>query len=255
MESPDPYDSDSGGSELSDSFGERQLTAAEAETELVPAMEGLCITGEARPGCLLKVEGCPVGGTVRCDFAWVRCFDGGFSSYIEGENKSTYLVTADDVDSFLAIEAIPIGEDKTMGEMIRKYANERRKILCDFEMYGQIEQAYFVGHASFNVSMLVGSYSGWKMAKLELQRNGFCITGSSSIVISDKFSPSITVKIPCGTSTGFLIQLENESIQLSAEASLLRDIIVLTMRLFITRAAEKDSPPAAKKRRKRFLFF
>lgn len=81
MDGPDPFDSDAEGSESSDSFDDRQLMAAEVEGDPVPAVEGLSISGEARPGRFLQVCGWAINGTTRCDFAvgTIYCFSLEFS--------------------------------------------------------------------------------------------------------------------------------------------------------------------------------
>jgi hypothetical protein len=67
---PPPLSSDDETDDGSDSFEEWQLIGAETEnTELMLAMEGLCISGEARPGHTIYVAGYSFNGTVRCDFA------------------------------------------------------------------------------------------------------------------------------------------------------------------------------------------
>ncbi|XP_038976211.1 uncharacterized protein LOC120107117 [Phoenix dactylifera] len=264
MDELDPCDSDAEGSELSDSFDDRQLTAAEVEGDPVPAVEGLSISGEARPGRFLQVCGWAINGTTRCDFAWARCSESGNFSYIEGENKATYLVTADDVDSYLAIEVIPVGNGEQMGEPVRIFANEHRKISCDPEMQEQIERNFFIGHSSFDVFLSVGCNNTWVTVKLVIEREGFSIKNNRSprISVEEKFSPSIAITISNGHSSGFLIHCTegSESLFLATESSLLRDVIVLTMRLFTVRAVKKQEQRSIKavkkwRRMKRCLFF
>ncbi|RWW31823.1 hypothetical protein GW17_00003546 [Ensete ventricosum] len=54
-----------------------------------------------------------------------------------GARQPTYLVTADDVDSYLAIEVHPLDDRKrkvyfygVFGELVKVFANEQRKIPC-----------------------------------------------------------------------------------------------------------------------------
>ncbi|XP_072989595.1 uncharacterized protein [Typha latifolia] len=233
---PDPLDADSDGS---DSFGERQIAAAEADGEAIPSAEGLEIVGDARPGRLIQVSGYAVNGAIRCEFAWMRYFDNGSSSYIQGENEAVYLVTADDVDLYLAVEVVAIGDGELEGETLRIYANEHRKISCDLKMQEEIERNFFIAHAAFDVSLMLRHK--WEKVKLSLTRKGFSIRirGSPRIVLDQKFLPCVAITVPKEHSTGFLIHFSgwSESYLLTAESSLLRDIIVLTMRLFLLRAS------------------
>nr|XP_019706695.1 uncharacterized protein LOC105047115 isoform X2 [Elaeis guineensis] len=224
MDRPDPFDSDAEGSDSSDSFDDRQLTAAEVEADPLPAVEGLGISGEARPGRVLQVCGWAINGTTRCDFAWTRCSEGGNFSYIEGENKATYLVTADDVDSYLAIEVIPVGHGEQKGEPVRIFANEHRKISCDPDMQEQIETDFFNGHASFDVFLRVEWNDTWVKVKLVIEREGFSIknNGSPCISVEEKFSPSIAITIHNRRSAGFLIHFaeRSKSLCMATESSL-----------------------------------
>ncbi|OAY75258.1 uncharacterized protein LOC109717405 isoform X2 [Ananas comosus] len=258
--SSDALDADSELSGSPGSFEERLLSAAEAEEPPPPGVEDLDIAGAARPGRLVHVRGFAVHGTVSCDFAWVRYSDNGNHCYITGENKDVYLVTADDVDSYLAIEVVPIGKGEQKGELLRTFANDHRKVSCDAgvssadpKMQHEIERNFFLGHASYNVSVKIGYSNRLEKAKLAIRKQGFSVkkTGSPHVTYDQKFLPSTAVTIPKEHSTGVLIDCSQrtEPLLLIAESSSLRDEIVLTMRLFIQRATEK------KKRRRWCLFF
>ncbi|XP_020098774.1 uncharacterized protein LOC109717405 isoform X3 [Ananas comosus] len=251
--SSDALDADSELSGSPGSFEERLLSAAEAEEPPPPGVEDLDIAGAARPGRLVHVRGFAVHGTVSCDFAWVRYSDNGNHCYITGENKDVYLVTADDVDSYLAIEVVPIGKGEQKGELLRTFANDHRKVSCDPKMQHEIERNFFLGHASYNVSVKIGYSNRLEKAKLAIRKQGFSVkkTGSPHVTYDQKFLPSTAVTIPKEHSTGVLIDCSQrtEPLLLIAESSSLRDEIVLTMRLFIQRATEK------KKRRRWCLFF
>ncbi|KAI4994343.1 hypothetical protein ZWY2020_029391 [Hordeum vulgare] len=101
-----------------------------AEDDPLPAIDGLRITGEAFPGKELQASGYSINGTTSCNFEWVRHLEDGSVNYIEGAKQPTYLVTADDVDSLLAIEVQPLDDRKRKGEIVKVYANEERKITC-----------------------------------------------------------------------------------------------------------------------------
>ncbi|XP_071703707.1 uncharacterized protein [Rutidosis leptorrhynchoides] len=61
---------------------------------------------------------------------WVRHMEDGSVSYIEGAKQPNYIVTADDVDRYLAIEVQPMDNRKRKGELVKVFANEHTKIVC-----------------------------------------------------------------------------------------------------------------------------
>uniref|UniRef100_A0A452XHM8 AIR9-like A9 domain-containing protein n=1 Tax=Aegilops tauschii subsp. strangulata TaxID=200361 RepID=A0A452XHM8_AEGTS len=124
---------------------------AVAEDDPLPAIDGLRITGEAFPGKELQASGYSINGTTSCNFEWVRHLEDGSVNYIEGAKQPTYLVTADDVDSLLAIEVQPLDDRKRKGEIVKVYANEQRKITCDPEMKELIKKILSAGHVSYEV--------------------------------------------------------------------------------------------------------
>ncbi|KAB2002422.1 hypothetical protein ES319_D11G065400v1 [Gossypium barbadense] len=79
-----------------------------AEDDPLPAIEGLQISGEAYPGRELQACGYSINGTTSCNFEWVRHMEDGSVNYINGAKQPNYLVTADDVDTYLAIEVQPL---------------------------------------------------------------------------------------------------------------------------------------------------
>ncbi|XP_058091666.1 uncharacterized protein LOC131237736 isoform X2 [Magnolia sinica] len=223
-----------------------------AEDDPLPAIEGLQITGDAFPGQELQACGYSTNGTTSCNFEWVRFFEDGSVNYIVGAKQPDYLVTADDVDSYLAIEVQPLDDRKRKGELVKVFANEQRKITCDSVMQEEIEKTLFIGHTSFEVSLSAGCLDIWEPAILAIKREGYSIkcNGPRGVVITEKFSPSIAVTIPCGQTAEFSIVSSGgpEYLLHTAESSSMRDTIVLAMRLFIMRAVEK-------RKKKKGLFF
>ncbi|XP_057972004.1 uncharacterized protein LOC131160384 isoform X2 [Malania oleifera] len=222
----------------------------------LPAIEGLQISGEAFPGHELQACGFSINGTTSCNFEWVRHLENGSVNYIDGAKQPNYLVTADDVDAYVAIEVQPLDNRKRKGELVKVFANEHRKITCDPGMHHQIEKTLYSGHASYKVSSSTGYLDIWEPATLTIKREGYNIkcSGPSGDVVSEKFSPSTRVAIPYGNPAEFSILSSDEVERLlrvdnNVDSSCSRDTIVLTMRLFIIRASEK------KKGRKRSLFF
>ncbi|KAF9604158.1 hypothetical protein IFM89_003282 [Coptis chinensis] len=100
------------------------------EDDPLPAIDGLQISGEAFPGQELQACGYSINGTTSCNFEWVRYLEDGSVNYIDGAKQPNYLVTADDVDTYLAIEVQPLDNRKRKGELVKVFANEQRKISC-----------------------------------------------------------------------------------------------------------------------------
>lgn len=223
----------------------------------LPAIEGLQISGDAFPGRELEACGYSINGTTRCNFEWVRYLEDGSVNYIDGAKQPNYLITADDVDTYLAIEVQPLDNRKRKGELVKVFANEHRKITCDPEMQNSIEKALYNGHASYRVSLSIGYLDFWEPATLLVKREGYTIKrrGPSGESIAEKFSPTMSVTIPLGQTSDFtitssgggdrIVRAENDP----TDRSCLRDTIVLVLRLFIIRAGEK------RKVKKKGLFF
>ncbi|XP_044467655.1 uncharacterized protein LOC123197417 isoform X2 [Mangifera indica] len=228
-----------------------------ADDDPWPAIEALQISGEAFPGQQLQACGYSINGTTSCNFEWVRHLEDGSVNYIEGAKQPNYLVTADDVDTYLAIEVQPLDERKRKGELVKVFANEHRKITCDPEMQNHIEKNLYSAHVSYKVSLSTGYLDIWEPATLTIKRDGYSIkcTGPSGIVITEKFSPTTTVQISMQSAVEFVITSSGNDGQFlragssTTDVSCSRDTIVLTLRLFIRTAVER------RKGKKRGLFF
>ncbi|XP_039042781.1 uncharacterized protein LOC120181788 isoform X2 [Hibiscus syriacus] len=240
--------------EASSSFSET------AEDDPLPAIEGLQISGEAYPGRELQACGYSINGTTSCNFEWVRHMEDGSVNYINGAKQPNYLVTADDVDTYLAIEVQPLDIRNRKGELVKVFANEHKKISCDPEMLGYIEKTLYSGHASYKVSYSTGYLDIWEPATLAIKRDGYTIkcSGPHGLVVSEKFYPTTEIKITFGEPTEFMIVGSNGVQRLlradssPTDISCSRDTIVLTLRLFIIRLAQAGE---RKKGKKRGLFF
>ncbi|TVU18437.1 hypothetical protein EJB05_34538 [Eragrostis curvula] len=178
-----------------------------AEDDPLPAIEGLRITGEAFPGRELQASGYSINGTTSCNFEWVRHLDDGSVNFIEGARQPTYLVTADDVDSVLAIEVQPLDDRKRKGEIVKVYANDQRKITCDPETKELIKKILSIGHVSYEVLLPVRFLDMWEPAVLAIKREGYSIkcNGQRGVVITEKFQQATAINIPFGRPTEFSI--------------------------------------------------
>ncbi|XP_031115872.1 uncharacterized protein LOC116019713 isoform X2 [Ipomoea triloba] len=235
---------------------EEPTSSFSEDDDPLPAIEGLQIAGEAYPGRELQASGYSINGTTSCIFEWVRHKEDGSFSYIEEAKQPVYLVTADDVDTYLAIEVQPLDDRKRKGEAVKVFANEHRKITCDPDMQNCIERTLQSGHASFEVYLWTGYLDIWEPATLAIKRDGFSIksSGTIGVMVTEKFSPSIRVSIPYGCPGEFSITDSREEERLlkanDATSYSSRDAIVLIMKYFILKAGEKRS-----KTRKKRLFF
>lgn len=227
-----------------------------ADDDPLPAIEGLQISGEAFPGWELQACGYSINGTTSCNFEWVRHLEDGSVNYIDGAKQPNYLVTADDVDTYLAIEVQPLDNRKRKGELVKVFANDHKKITCDSGMQSHIEKVLYSGHASYKVSLSTGYLDIWEPATLTIKREGYSIKCSGpSGGVTEKFSPTTSVTIPYGQPTEFVIMGSGGVEHLlradnnSTDVDWSRDTIVLTMRLFSLKAGVR------RKGKKRGLFF
>ncbi|XP_023641736.1 uncharacterized protein LOC17893232 isoform X2 [Capsella rubella] len=206
-----------------------------------PGIDGFQIIGDAIPG--EKVLGCgfPVRGTTLCMFQWVRHLEDGTRQYIEGATHPEYVVTADDVDKLIAVECIPMDDQGRQGELVRLFANDQNKISCDTEMQTEIDTYISRGQASFNVQLLMDSSESWEPATVILKRTSYQIKTNNveALVISEKYSKELQIKVPCGDSTQFvLISYDGSSHPISTLNIRMRDTLVLTMRMLQSKALD-----------------
>ncbi|XP_039058858.1 uncharacterized protein LOC120202511 isoform X3 [Hibiscus syriacus] len=231
-----------------------------AEDDPLPAIEGLQISGEAYPGRELQASGYSINGTTSCNFEWVRHMEDGSVNYIEGAKQPNYLVNADDVDTYLAIEVQPLDNRKRKGELMKVFANDHKKITCDLEMQAHIEKTLHRGQASYKVSFTTGYLDIWEPATLTIKRDGYSIkcSGPNGPVVTEKFYPSTQIKITFEEPMEFMIIGSNGVQRIlradssSQDISCSRDTIVLTLRLFIIRLLQAGERRKGKKIR---LFF
>ncbi|KAL9234978.1 hypothetical protein vseg_009785 [Gypsophila vaccaria] len=228
-----------------------------ADDNPLPAVEGLQISGEPYPGRQLQARGNSVNGTTSCNFEWVRHMEDGSVKYIDGAKQPDYLVTADDVDTYLAIEVQPLDDRMRKGELVKVFANEHNKISCDPAMQSHIEQNLHNGHASYQVSLPPNYLGIWESATLRIKREGYSIKGSGTdgVAISEKFSRDTTVSIVLGHDDEFsLLTTSGAEHLLRADDTIpdiasVRDTIVLTLRLFVLKAMRRG-----KVKKKRIFF-
>ncbi|XP_072955457.1 uncharacterized protein [Typha angustifolia] len=227
-----------------------QASSNDGEISL-PSIEGFQIDGEAKPGFRLQACGFPINGTTLCIFQWVRLLPNGTEQYIEGASLPEYVVTADDVDTLLAVDCTPMDDNGRQGELVRQYANYQNKIICDPEMQHEINTYISTGRAIFDLSLLVDSSDGWEPTILILKRSSYLIKvkRTERVVVEEKYSHDLCIKIPYGSSTQFVLTCSdgtslpfctdgNSQEYITEQDIKLRDIIVLTMRIFQNKALD-----------------
>ncbi|KAK1413395.1 hypothetical protein QVD17_35168 [Tagetes erecta] len=207
-----------------------------------PGIEGFQIIGDAKPGGKLLGCGFPVRGTSLCMFQWVRHLQDGTREYIEGATNPEYVVTADDVDKLIAVECIPMDDQGRQGEIVRLFANDQNKITCDPEMQQEIDRYMSAGQASFSVMRLMDSSENWEQTTFSLRRSNYQIkiNGTQDIVIDEKYSSVLSIKIPSGLNTQFVLtRLNGSSHPFAFQDVRMRDTFVLTMRMFQSKALDE----------------
>lgn len=214
---------------------------ASSVSDDLPGIEGFQIIGDATPGEKLLGCGFPVRGTSLCMFQWVHHLEDGTRQYIEGATNPEYIVTADDVDKLIAVECIPMDDQGRQGELVRLFANDQNKIKCDPDMQREIDTYISKGEATFSVLLLTDSSENWDSTTLVLRRSGYQIKsdGRGNVVIAEKFSKDLSIKIPAGLSTQFVLTCSNGSSHpLSTYDVRMRDTLVLAMRMFQSKALD-----------------
>ncbi|XP_022147034.1 uncharacterized protein LOC111016067 isoform X2 [Momordica charantia] len=206
-----------------------------------PSIENFQIVGDATPGGRLLACGYPTRGTSLCIFQWVWHLEDGTRQYIEGATNPEYVVAADDVDKLIAVECIPMDDKGHQGELVKLFANDQNKIKCDPDMQLEIDTYLSKGQATFNVLLLIDSSENWEPASISLRRSGYQIKmgNTESVVIAEKYSRELSMKIPSGISTQFVLTCsDGSSFPFNTYNVRMRDTLVLTMRMFQSKAID-----------------
>ncbi|GAV90476.1 LOW QUALITY PROTEIN: hypothetical protein CFOL_v3_33885, partial [Cephalotus follicularis] len=235
----------SSGNQTENTFFQPSIVHADISSpvsEEGPGIEGFQILGDATPGEKLLGCGYPVRGTKLCMFQWVRHLEDGTRQYIEGATNPEYVVTADDVDKIIAVECIPMDDQDRQGELVRLFANDQNKIRCDPDMQVEIDTYISKGQATFSVLLLLDSSENWEPATLKLKRSSYQIkiNSTEAMVTAEKFSKELSIKIPSGISTQFvLVCSDGSSLPFSTYDVRMRDTLVLTIRMFQRKALDE----------------
>ncbi|XP_047315023.1 uncharacterized protein LOC124918980 [Impatiens glandulifera] len=214
-----------------------------AVSDDLPGIDGFQIIGDAKPGSKLLGCGFPVRGTSLCMFQWVHHLQDGTRQYIEGATNPEYVITADDVDKLICVECIPMNDQGQQGELVRIFANNQNKITCEPDMQLEIDTCVSTGIATFTVLLWMDSSENWEPATLTLKRAGYEVkaSGSEGVIISEKFSKDVSIQIPSGFTPQFVLTCsDGSSYPFSTYNDVkMRDTLVLTMRMFQSKALDE----------------
>ncbi|XP_076908999.1 uncharacterized protein LOC143566097 [Bidens hawaiensis] len=128
-------------------------------------------------------------------------------------------------------------------------------------MLREIEKSVSLGCASFEVFVLNGTRDAWEPGILDVKKSGYSIKvngpNNGVVVVNDKYAITTVVDLAAEDLLQFcIVGPEGVEQYLCAycdetDVRCSRDAIVLTMRLFIKRAVDKELG----KKKKRGLFF
>ncbi|KAG0615413.1 hypothetical protein M758_5G039300 [Ceratodon purpureus] len=221
----------------------------------LPGIVGLRIVGDAVLGGRLTACGHSINGTSLCIFQWVRHYQDGTAVMIEGAAQPEYTITADDCDSMVAIECVPMDERGRRGDLVIVMANDGNWISRDPMMQDQINSSMTHGQASFDVNLLIQEGTSEDVLEpgtLVLRRSNFELRRNSSrkVIINEKYAPDVLIKIPCGELLQCVISGEDGGREsyLELRDPRTRDMAVLTFRAFHKAAMDEK-----KKTRRKWL--
>ncbi|XP_039122421.1 uncharacterized protein LOC120258981 isoform X1 [Dioscorea cayenensis subsp. rotundata] len=228
---------------------ERQTSSLSEGEISLPGIEGFQIFGEAKLGSTLKACGYPINGTSLCVFQWFRHLHNGTRQSIDGATVPDYVVTADDVGTLLSVDCIPMDESGRQGDLVSLFANNQLEITCDPDMQVEIDALVSTGRATFSVQLLKDSSEDWEPTMLILKRSSYQIMfkNAEAVIAEEKYSTDQHIKVPLGLSTQFvLIRSDGTSLPFTTNGTQpnsldnvrLRDMIVLTMRTFQSKALD-----------------
>ncbi|KAM7486305.1 hypothetical protein LguiA_002314 [Lonicera macranthoides] len=196
-------------------------TASSALEEEGLGIEGVRINGDAKLGGELIACPYPIRETSLCIFQWLRYLQDNRKKYIEGATNPEYIVTADDVDTIIAIECVAMYHKGRLGKTFRVMANNGKRIKCEPDMQQEIDRYISEGLATFNVLFLPDSHGGVVPTTLVLEKSSYLfriyrppaivIFGPTATEISKKFCDVTSIEIPLGDSADFVLRCSDGS--------------------------------------------
>ncbi|CAM6011748.1 unnamed protein product [Sphagnum balticum] len=222
---------------LAEELEPTSLSIQEEGGDPLPGIEGLTIVGDAVLGGRLTACGHSVNGTSLCIFQWIRELPDGNRIIIDGAGQPEYMITADDCESKVMINCVPMDEHSRQGEVVTVVANDGKSISQDPMMKDQIDNYIANNYASFDVQFQEGtSEESQELATLVLRRSTYELRRNGSRqVISEKYAIDVSIEIPVG---GQIIQCiikshAGRTITLMWRDARMRDAAVLAFRAFL----------------------
>ncbi|CAK9198983.1 unnamed protein product [Sphagnum troendelagicum] len=213
------------------------LSIQEEGGDPLPGIEGLTIVGDAVLGGRLTACGHSVNGTSLCIFQWIRELPNGSRVIIDGAGQPEYMITADDCESKVMINCVPMDEHSRQGEVVTVVANDGKSISQDPMMKDQIDNYIANNYASFDVQFQEGtSEESQELATLVLRRSTYELRRNGSRqVINEKYAIDAFIEIPV---SGQIIQCiirshAGRTITLMWRDAMMRDAAVLAFRAFL----------------------
>ncbi|KAM7486282.1 hypothetical protein LguiA_002291 [Lonicera macranthoides] len=196
-------------------------TASFALEEKGPGIEGVRINGDAKLGGELIACPYPKCETSLCTFQVKKYSTHIYTKFISGATNPEYIVTADDVDTIIAIECVAMDHKEHLGKPFRVMANNGKRITCEPDMQQEIDRYISEGLATFDVLFLVDSHGGVVPTTLvsEKSRYPFMIYTqqafqnfrSPATEISKIFCDVTSIQIPLGRSADFVLRCSDGS--------------------------------------------
>eukprot|EP00850_Spirogloea_muscicola_P021717 SM000259S08739 [mRNA] locus=s259:141724:145733:+ [translate_table: standard] len=216
--------------------------------KLLPGIEGLRIVGDAVLGGKLTACGHSINGTSLCIFQarqsiqWVRHYADGTAAYIEGAAQPEYTITADDCNTIVAIECVPMDEQNRRGVLVSVYANDGDFIQIDAMTQDQLNMCMSTGSASFDVVLLMqdtdsgseAGISGSHFCTLFIKRSEYGLRRSrNKTLLCERFTATVMIEVPIGHSNKCtIVTADGKHLSLELKDARLRDIAVLAFRQF-----------------------
>ncbi|GJT00654.1 receptor-like protein kinase FERONIA [Tanacetum coccineum] len=177
---------------------------------------------------------------------WLHISNGS-QNIIEGARQPKYMVPADDVDTYLVVEVIPLDDNQRKGKLGQCVANDDKKITCHPNINHEIEKILHDEHSNFQLLVWISSSETLEPTILEIKKNRCKIKldgPNNGVVVNIKYTQITLISLFAESPREFSILgpggVEQYLHATSTDISCSRDTIVLTMRLFIKRAVNRS---------------
>eukprot|EP00850_Spirogloea_muscicola_P023186 SM000335S12910 [mRNA] locus=s335:56606:60130:- [translate_table: standard] len=153
-----------------------------------------------------------------------------------------YTITADDCNTIVAIECVPMDEQNRRGVLVSVYANDGDFIQIDAMTQDQLNMCMSTGSASFDVVLLMqdtdsggeAGISGSHSCTLFIKRSEYGLRRSrNKTLLCERFTATVMIEVPIGHSNKCtIVTADGKHLSLELKDARLRDIAVLAFRQF-----------------------